>query len=218
MKQENNKVTMVGTVTEEFEFSHEVYGEKFYRSHLSVARLSGTYDIIPIVVSERLMDMDVVPDTALKVLGEVPGWKDTVLKVQGNFRSYNEHIGEKSRLVLSVFVTEVELAENSDLDESTIEIKGFLCKDPVYRKTPSGKEICDLLVAVNRAYGKSDYIPCICWGRTAKYIGNHGKTGDKVVVTGRIQSRTYRKKVSETETEERTAYEVSAAKLYVEQE
>lgn len=206
-QQENNKVMMVGTVTEEFEFSHEVYGEKFYRSHLSVARLSGTYDIIPIVVSERLMDGV-----------EVPGWKDAVLKVQGNFRSYNEHIGEKRRLVLSVFVTEVELAENFDLGESTIEIKGFLCKDPVYRKTPSGKEICDLLVAVNRAYGKSDYIPCICWGRTAKYIGNHGKTGDKVVVTGRIQSRTYRKKVSETETEERTAYEVSAAKLYVEQE
>ena len=197
----NNQVTIAGEVVSEFTFSHEVYGENFYIVNIAVCRLSNSYDIIPVMVSERLMDVK-------------EDYKGCILQATGQFRSYNRHEETKNRLVLSVFAREVSFIEE-ELDgakTNNILLDGYICKLPIYRKTPLGREIADLLLAVNRPYGKSDYIPCICWGRNARFASAF-EVGEHVQVLGRIQSREYVKKLSETETEKRTAYEVSVSKL-----
>ena len=198
---ENNQVTMIGEIVSEFEFSHEVYGEGFYLVDISVSRLSDSVDYIPLMVSERLVDV------TQSYIGET-------ISVSGQFRSYNRHEEKKNRLILSVFVRELEFVDEieDDIKSNQIYLDGYICKEPIYRKTPLGREIADLLVAVNRSYGKSDYIPCICWGRNARYASSF-EVGSHVEVYGRIQSREYVKRISDTETEKRVAYEVSVSKL-----
>lgn len=198
---ENNQVTIMGEVVSEFSFSHEVYGEGFYLVDVAVSRLSDSVDYIPLMVSERLVDV------TQNYIGE------TIL-VNGQFRSYNRHEEKKNRLVLSVFVREWEFVDDieDEVKSNQIYLDGYICKEPIYRKTPLGREIADLLVAVNRSYGKSDYIPCICWGRNARYASGF-EVGSHVEVFGRIQSREYLKKIGEDETERRIAYEVSVSKI-----
>ena len=198
---ENNQVTMIGEIVSEFEFSHEVYGEGFYLVDISVSRLSDSVDYIPLMVSERLVDV------TQSYIGET-------ISVSGQFRSYNRHEEKKNRLILSVFVRELEFVDEieDDIKSNQIYLDGYICKEPIYRKTPLGREIADLLVAVNRSYGKSDYIPCICWGRNARYASSF-EVGSHVEVYGRIQSREYIKKIGEEQTENRVAYEVSVNKL-----
>ena len=203
---ENNKVTVIGTIVSGFTFSHAVFGEGFYLVDLLVNRLSEQADIIPLMISERLIDV-------------TKDYQGCTMEASGQFRSYNRHEGTKNRLVLSVFVREVRFMEEfTDYTKTNqIFLDGYICKEPVYRKTPLGREIADLLVAdillaVNRKYGRSDYIPCICWGRNALFASGI-EIGTKLRVEGRIQSRQYTKKVSETECEKRVAYEVSVSKL-----
>lgn len=198
---ENNQVTVMGEVVSGFSYSHEIFGEGFYMVDVKVQRLSESYDIIPVMVSERLLDVSA-------------DYTGSLLCVNGQFRSYNRHEERKNRLVLSVFAREVEFI--SEVGESSktnqIYLDGYICKEPIYRKTPLGREIADLLLAVNRPYGKSDYIPCICWGRNARYA-NHFKVGERCAVWGRIQSREYMKKLDEEHVEKRVAFEVSVSKL-----
>ena len=200
---ENNKVTIMGEVVSEFTFSHEIYGEGFYLVDILVPRLSDSADQIPLMVSERLLDVK-------------QDYRGEKIKVTGQFRSYNRHEERKNKLVLSVFVREWEFIEEVERSEMTnhIEFDGFIFKEPIYRKTPLGREIADILLAVNRPYGKSDYIPCISWGRNARYA-NEFQVGSRCKVIGRIQSREYMKKLSEDEVEKRVAYEVSVSKLEV---
>lgn len=199
----NNQVTIMGQVVTGFKFSHEVFGEGFYIMEVMVKRLSNTFDRIPLMISERLIDV------TQDYVGEY-------IMATGQFRSYNRNEEQKNRLVLSVFVREISFMEEEpdDSKANNILLDGHVCKEPIYRKTPMGREIADLLLAVNRPYGKSDYIPCICWGRNARYISNFG-IGEHVQISGRIQSREYKKKISDTEIEFRTAYEVSVSKLEV---
>ena len=198
---ENNQVTIMGKVATEFSFSHEVFGEGFYMVEVEVKRLSNSEDRIPLMISERLID----------VTQDYPGES---IMVHGQFRSYNRHEEQKNRLVLSVFVREISFMEEEPDGTKTnsIWLDGYICKEPIYRKTPLGREIADLLLAVNRPYGKSDYIPCICWGRNARYASGF-EVGEHVQLLGRIQSREYVKRISDTETEKRIAYEVSVSKL-----
>lgn len=198
---ENNQVTIMGQVASEFEFSHEVFGEGFYIVEVLVKRLSNSCDRIPLMVSERLIDV-------------TQDYTGEFIMASGQFRSYNRHEEQKNRLVLSVFVREISFMEEEPDGSKTnsILLDGYICKEPIYRKTPLGREIADLLLAVNRPYGKSDYIPCICWGRNARYASGF-EVGEHAQVLGRIQSREYVKKLSETETEKRVAYEVSVSKL-----
>lgn len=194
----NNKLQLIGEVVKEPVYTHEVFGEGFYETALSVPRLSQQRDIIPITVSDRLLMRH-----SVKV-----GDK---LNVVGQFRSYNKVDGAKSRLLLTAFVRDI-LEEDENANPNSIEITGFICKQPVYRTTPFKREICDVLIAVNRAYNKSDYIPCIMWGRNARFVQNM-QVGEKLTVTGRVQSRTYVKNLSPDEAEERVAYEVSVSKI-----
>lgn len=198
---ENNKIVMAGKVLGNPVFSHEVYGEKFYTFSLSVPRLSETVDIIPITISEKFL-AGVKVEEGLNVF------------IEGQFRSYNNFSGEGNRLLLTVFVRNIEIIE--DLEDyaspNNVYLNGYICKTPVYRTTPFGREIADILLAVNRAYNKSDYIPCIAWGRNAKYA-EALSVGDNIVIRGRVQSREYQKKLSEEEFENKVAYEVSVSKL-----
>ena len=198
---ENNQVTITGEVASEFTFSHEVFGEGFYMVEVLVRRLSNSDDRIPLMISERLIDV-------------TQDYRGEYITVNGQFRSYNKHDENKNHLVLSVFVREITFVEE-ELDgakTNNIMLDGYICKNPIYRKTPLGREIADLLLAVNRPYGKSDYIPCICWGRNARFASTF-QVGEHVQILGRIQSREYVKKLTETETEKRVAYEVSVGKL-----
>lgn len=198
---ENNRVSIVGEVVSDFEFSHEVFGEGFYVLEVAVSRLSSQYDRIPLMVSERLVDV-------------TRDYRGELVEVSGQFRSYNRHEGTKNRLVLSIFVRDWNLVDdNSEFGKTNqIYLEGFICKAPIYRKTPLGREIADLLVAVNRPYGKSDYIPCIAWGRNARFASGF-EVGGRIKIWGRVQSREYLKKIDENEGEKRIAYEVSVSKL-----
>ena len=201
---ENNQVTMMGEIVSDFTFSHEVYGEGFNMVEIAVNRLSNFMDYIPLMVSERLID------TKQSYIGQK-------IFVTGQFRSYNRHEEKKNRLVLSVFVRELSFVDENEIDEiqeksNQIFLDGYISKNPVYRKTPLGREIADLLIAVNRSFGKSDYIPCICWGRKARFASGF-EIGAQVEIYGRIQSREYIKKIGEEETEKRMAYEVSVSKI-----
>jgi primosomal replication protein N len=200
---ENNQVTVMGEIISDFTFSHEIFGEGFYMVDVSVKRLSDSFDSIPVMVSERLLDVST-------------SYIGMLVCVNGQFRSYNRHEERKNRLVLSVFAREIEFVESVEESARTNQIflDGYICKEPIYRKTPLGREIADLLLAVNRPYGKSDYIPCICWGRNARYANNF-KVGERCEVWGRIQSREYMKKLDEEHVEKRVAFEVSVSKLEV---
>lgn len=198
---ENNKVSVIGGIVSEFTFSHEAFGEGFYLVDAAVKRLSGQADTLPLMVSECLLDVhrDYSGDT---------------MEAIGQFHSYNRHEGARNRLELSVFVREVRFMEEfTDYTKTNqISLDGYLCKPPVYRRTPLGREIADILLAVNRPYGKSDYIPCISWGRNARYVTSL-EVGTRVRTWGRVQSREYVKQLSETECEKRIAYEVSISRL-----
>ena len=198
---ENNQVSIVGEVVSDFSFSHEVFGEGFYMLNVSVKRLSDSCDVIPLMISERLIDVN-------------EDYRGAYIQATGQFRSYNRHEEKKNRLVLSVFVRELEFIEEEVENAKTNQIflDGFICKMPVYRKTPLGREIADILLAVNRPYGKSDYIPCICWGRNARFASGF-EVGGHTQIWGRIQSREYMKKIDEEESERRVAYEVPVSKL-----
>lgn len=197
----NNQAVLAGEVVSQYQFSHEVFGEGFYVVYLKVARLSEAGDVIPILVSDRLVDIQE------PVLGRR-------LEAKGQFRSYNKHEENQNHLILSLFAREVRFLEEDEECQkpNSIYLDGFICKPPVYRMTPLGREIADLLVAVNRAYGKSDYIPCICWGRNARYAGNL-PVGTRVSIYGRIQSREYQKKLNDQTVITKTAYEVSILSL-----
>ena len=198
---ENNKVFLSGEIISKPIFSHEVYGEGFYELNLAVQRLSDHNDIIPITVSERLLTN-----------GDFDEGKK--VSVKGQFRSYNKVVDGKSKLILTVFVRETFVSDEG-MNPNIIELNGYICKEPVYRTTPFNREICDLLLAVNRAYNKSDYLPCIAWGRNARYIKN-SPIGQKVFISGRIQSREYQKKLNENEVLTKTAYEISINKIIIE--
>ncbi len=196
--EKNNKVYLMGEIVSDATFSHEVYGEGFYEFFVKVTRLSGQADILPVTVSERLIQ------------GALLGKGRTICAV-GQFRSYNKLENGKSRLMLTVFVREL-LDETPDKNPNNILLSGYICKPPVYRTTPFNREIADVLIAVNRAYNKSDYIPCIAWGRNARFVKNLC-VGDKVAISGRIQSREYQKRYSDADIRTMTAYEVSVSKL-----
>lgn len=200
---ENNNVQICGAIISDFNFSHESHGEKFYSIMIGVERLSGCFDFVPLLISERLIDVN----------GDYRG---RMILANGQFRSYNRHEGTKNRLVLSIFVREWEYVEGDQRLGKTnqIFIEGYICKPPTCRKTPLGREVADLLVAVNRSYGKSDYIPCICWGRNARFASQFN-VGERIQLIGRIQSREYTKKFDDGMQETRIAYEVSVSCIKV---
>lgn len=195
---ENNKVTLFGMIASQPEYSHEVYGEEFFTLYLAVERLSDHQDIIPITVSDRI----------LKENNFEIGAK---ICLKGQFRSYNKIENDKSKLMLTVFVREIVNPEEVSVTNE-IQLSGYVCKNPIYRTTPFKREICDVLIAVNRAYNKSDYLPCIAWGRNARFAKSL-KVGSNVTVTGRIQSRDYQKKLDENQTITKTAYEISISQI-----
>jgi primosomal replication protein N len=194
----NNKVFLCGEVMTEPKFSHEIYGEGFYELVLGVDRLSEHKDLIPITISERLLiDKKIV--------------KGNFISLKGQFRSYNKLVDNKSRLMLTVFVREL-VESDVDMNPNVVELSGFICKAPIFRTTPFNREICDMLIAVNRAYNKSDYLPCIAWGRNARFIKSI-PIGEHINIVGRIQSRDYVKKLEDGKEETRTAYEISISKI-----
>ena len=206
---ENNHLVLVGKVSSEKTFSHEIYGEKFYMFDLEVPRLSKAIDVIPITVSERLL-------TNIEI--EV----GTKLAIEGQFRSYNSYENEKNRLILTVFAKDIAVVNDEETEEedekkvvsNEVTLIGYVCKKPIYRQTPFDREIADVLLAVNRAYNKSDYIPCIAWGRNARFCQNI-EVGTEVKILGRVQSRKYEKKFEDGTSETRVAYEVSVSSMEI---
>lgn len=199
-----NRVYISGVIDSDFTFSHKVYGEGFYCFVIKVPRLSETYDLLPVTISERLMAGEY-----MKTGEEI--W------LRGQLRSYNTYSESRNHLILSIFVKEVgpKCSEDQNENPNSISLNGFICKKPIYRTTPLGREISDILLAVNRAYGKSDYIPLIAWGRNALFAGNL-EIGDNIRVEGRMQSRRYQKKFDNGQTVDKTAYEVSVSKIELE--
>lgn len=196
----NNQAVIIGTIEDDFVFNHEIYAEKFYTCTVKIPRLSGTFDDIRVMVSERL-----IMDSSFKIGDKV--------EITGQFRSYNSYENGDNRLLLTVFAKDiVHYNEEESKNPNSLYINGFICKTPVYRTTPFGREITDLLIAVNRSYNKSDYIPIIAWGRNARFAKNL-KVGDNIKIWGRIQSRKYQKRLSEEEVITKTAYEVSINRL-----
>lgn len=197
---QNNTINVIGEILSDYELSHEVYGEKFYNFELGTSRLSNTSDILPVTISERLIENDKFK-------------KGVIVNIAGQIRSYNNFTSQKNKLVLTIFTKDISIAEENDnINPNQVILNGFICKPPVYRKTPFGREIADILLAVNRSYNKSDYIPSIAWGRNAKFAANLN-VGDNIKIWGRMQSRTYQKKYETGEIIEKTAYEVSISKL-----
>ena len=201
----NNTTIITGVISKTPEFSHEILGERFYGIEIEVLRKSEQADYIPVLVTDRMVDIK-----SLK-LGEY-------FKIEGSYRSHNEQLDNgKSKLILQVFPTMIEKCEAMPDDKNKMVLSGYICKPPVCRTTPLGREITDLLLAVNRPYGKSDYIPCICWGRNASYVGTL-EVGTHINCEGRIQSREYTKRISETESIKQTAYEVSVSMVEMSEE
>ena len=199
-----NKISLYGTMGSDCTFSHDVFGEGFYNFSLLVPRLSDAHDTLPITISERLME------GSKFAKGEDIG-------IIGQIRSYNNYIEEegRNRLILTIFAKDYEFKESFEKrNPNEVFLDGFICKPPIYRTTPFGREITDLLVAVNRSYNKSDYIPCIAWGRNARYASKL-TVGDNIKLWGRMQSRIYQKKLSEEEVVEKTAFEVSVSRLEI---
>lgn len=200
---ENNRVNLCGKIAKEIEFDHEIHGEKFFRTDIAAERLSGTVDLVPILVPEVLLSEGIAVGKCAEVAG--------------SFRSHNQSGEDGRKLILNVFAERLEILENIECSENAIELDGYICKKPVYRKTLLGREITDILLAVNRAYGKSDYIPCIAWGRTARFASEL-PVGEHIKIKGRIQSRVYAKRVGGNKYIERMAYEVSISLLETEEE
>lgn len=206
---DTNMVKIIGRITETINFSHEMYGEGFYSFELEVPRLSDSVDVLPVTISERLIvNMDLSIGSYVEICGQL--------------RSYNRYINSSSRLVLTVFARDIRILEDEEEIKELLKapneiyLDGYICKTPIYRTTPFGREISDLLIAVNRPYNKSDYIPCISWGRNARFCEKL-LVGDHIKIWGRIQSREYQKKYSNEEVEIKIAYEVSISKLeYIE--
>ena len=200
--EENNKISLVGEVISAPKLSHETHNEKFYTVKVDVKRLSGDIDTLEIIISEKLYDIEKIE------LG-------TRYYIEGEIRSYNYYVSESERrkLVINIFAKNLSIAEETD-DEclNNFELVGHICKKPIYRKTPFDREISDILLAVNRLYGKSDYLPCIAWGRNAKFASTL-EIGDKIKITGRMQSRQYTKKLNDNEEEKKIAYEMSIITL-----
>ena len=200
--EENNKISLVGEVISSPKLSHETHNEKFYTVKVDVKRLSGDIDTLEIIISEKLYDIEKIE------LG-------TRYYIEGEIRSYNYYVSESERrkLVINIFAKNLSIAEETD-DEclNSFELVGHICKKPIYRKTPFDREISDILLAVNRLYGKSDYLPCIAWGRNAKFASTL-EIGDKIKITGRMQSRQYTKKLNDNEEEKKIAYEMSIITL-----
>lgn len=199
IKDDTNVVYLRGEIDDSMEFSHEIFGEKFYNTKIKINRLSESYDMLPLTISERLLQ-------------EVDIKTNKIVNVIGQLRSYNKNIDNKNRLVLTVFVREIKQSDEENKDPNSIFLDGYICKEPVYRKTPLGREITDLLIAINRPYNKSDYIPSIVWGRNAKFAKTL-KVGDRIQMWGRVQSREYEKKVENGESIKKVAYEVSISKI-----
>ncbi len=197
METTTNSAVISGKITSDFHFSHEVYGERFYNFDIECPRLSGVIDSLPVTISDRLLGGGFL-------IGDN-------IKIQGQIRSYNSYCEGKTKLILTLFAREIQLCNNSEDAINSIELNGFICKPCVYRTTPFGRQIADILLAVNRSYNKSDYIPCICWGRNAIFASSLD-IGCNIKIEG-MQSRIYQKKISETETIEKTAYEISVSKL-----
>lgn len=196
----NNQAVVVGTVNDGLEFNHEIYGEKFYTFTLCIPRLSEVSDYIRVMISERLLN-----DFSMA--------EGDVIEIDGQFRSYNSYENGDNKLILTVFAKDIKYPDEEAIkNPNTLYLNGYICKPPVYRTTPFGREITDLLIAVNRTYNKSDYIPVIAWGRNARYAKDF-EVGDNIKIWGRIQSRTYQKRITEEETVTKTAYEVSISKL-----
>ena len=198
----NNRVFLSGRVAREPQYSHELFGEGFYEFYLEVKRLSGQTDVLPVTVSERIMNGADLTEGALVALS-------------GQIRSYNKLENEHSKLMLTVFVRDFLPYDPDEQNPNLVELNGYICKPPVYRTTPFNREICDVLLAVNRGYNKSDYIPCIAWGRNARFVRD-AEVGVNVIIGGRIQSRKYNKKLPDETIEERVAYELSVSKITVE--
>lgn len=195
----NNKIYLEGKVVSELEFSHEMYGEGFYNFNFEVSRLSDATDILIITVSERLI-------TGMNVnIG-------SELIIEGQLRSYNKFVDGANRLILTVFARDVRELKERSKNPNQIFLDGFICKAPVYRTTPFGREIADMLLAVNRLYNKSDYIPTIAWGRNSRFCRSL-EVGDNIRIWGRLQSREYQKKVTEADVVKKIAYEVSISKM-----
>ena len=195
----NNKIYLEGTVISGLEFSHEMYGEGFYTFLIEVTRLSDSVDVLNITVSERLianLDLTIGND----------------IIVDGQLRSYNKFVDGSNKLILTVFARNIEPCMERSKNPNEIFLDGYICKEPVYRTTPFGREIADVLLAVNRAYNKSDYIPTIAWGRNSRFCQNL-EVGDNIRVWGRLQSREYQKKVTEDDVIKKIAYEVSISKM-----
>ena len=202
---ENNQLTVRGKIINEFEFAYEVAGEQFFRTTISVPRTSGSVDELQIIVSERLLDVN---DSGL--VGQI-------VNIYGEFRSFNKNADDgRRKLILTVFVKEIKFEDEYDYSNKAncIRLVGTVCNKPFCRETPLGRTIADLTLAVNRGFGKSDYIPCVFWGRNAKYASEF-EVGTVISLSGRVQSRNYNKKISEYDYEERTAYEVSAKTVEV---
>ncbi|MDR0957785.1 MAG: single-stranded DNA-binding protein [Clostridiales bacterium] len=203
----NNNITVIGTVASEPEYSHEVFGERFYNFNIEVRRLSDVYDILPVTISERILDLDTF-------------MRGACVAITGQIRSYNNYVedGKRNRLILTIFVRDLEIMNTDEItfeeqqNPNEVFLNGFICKPPIYRTTPFGREIADILIAVNRSYNKSDYIPCIAWGRNARFSGRL-QTGDNIKLWGRMQSRAYQKKQEDGSAITKTAFEVSIAKL-----
>ena len=199
MEETGNIIHLKGQICQNLQFGHELFGEQFYVTTLRVPRLSGAEDFLPITLSERL-------------LMDAPITNGSELCLEGQLRSYNKVIEGSGRLLITAFAQKLIDCEADDENPNRVQLTGALCKPPSYRTTPFGREIADLMLAVNRSYGKSDYIPCITWGRTARYAANL-KTGDKVQLVGRFQSRAYQKQLPDGTTLNKVAYEVSVSRL-----
>lgn len=198
---ENNRVILSGVITTEFEYDHEFFKEKFYKTYVSVPRMSDKSDIIPVIVSELILDMS-------------KNYTGNYIEIEGEFRSYNQHDEDRAKLILFVFAKKIRFISHS---ENQIYLNGFIVKEPKYRITPLDREIADILIAVNRSYKKSDYIPCVVWGRNARHISQF-PVGTEVKLEGRIQSREYIKNFDDGTQETRIAYEVSVSRIDVVEE
>lgn len=195
----NNRIWLEGKIVEKPKFSHEMFGEGFYNFDMEVVRLSDSTDVLSITISERIMEGI---DFSL----------GNEISLEGQLRSYNKIVNGRNKLILTVFARNLVPCIEKSKNPNEIYLDGYICKQPLYRTTPFGREIADVLLAVNRAYNKSDYIPTIAWGRNSRFCKNL-EVGDNIRVWGRLQSREYQKKLSETEKITKIAYEVSVSKM-----